>query len=240
MNNLSNHVLAVLFSWMRTLIQGVWGTISSGTTSGFWTWLGDHWLPLTVLLCLICVVLDYLIWLIRWRPYILWKQKILRLFRRDEESALRRDRHFSEGYRSGVGLNLQGLADAPSAPPPALWEAEVYTAPPAPVQEEFAEIPAFEQIEYAAMEDEYEPLPVQEPAPDEIAPPPQPRRRRSDRHPVKRRSLFRRIIADEDENSQPAELPPVIDRETAFHTPVYPRSSPYAFRQQNNDQNGNE
>lgn len=240
MNNLSNHVLAVLFSWMRTLIQGVWGTISSGAASGFWTWLGDHWLLLTVFLCLICVVLDYLVWLIRWKPYVLWKQKMLRLFRRDEESALRRDRHFSQGYRSGVGLDLQGLAEVSPAPAPALWEAEAYAPPPAAEPETLPEIPAFEQIEYAAMGSGNEPIPAQEAAPVETPASPAPRRRRSDRHPVKRRSLFKRLIADEDENDLPAELPPVVDRETAFHTPVYPQNSPYAFRQQKNDQNGNE
>ena len=240
MNALSNHVLAVLFSWIRTLIQGIWSSLSFGADTGFWPWIGDHWLILIVLLCLICTVLDYFVWLIRWRPYVIWRQRMRRLFRRDAGDMLENDRDFRQGYRSSVALDLRDMQDSPA---PMAWDAEAY-AMPAPSREELPDIPAFDQIEYAAMEAESLPLSEDEPPfiPTEETPKEQTRarRRRSDRHAAPgRRSLASRIIRDEEDEGLSYELPPVVDKETAFHAPVYPQESPYSSWQRKSGQHMN-
>ena len=183
MNALSNNVLAVLFSWMRSLIQSVWGTISSGTSKGFWPWLGDHWMPLIVLLCVVCTVLDYLIWLIRWRPYILWRQWIRRLFHRKTADTSESDRDFALGYAAGVNLDFQDM-QPPAEAEPENWDGEVYPAS-VPLEEIYPDpepLGRFGAVADAPAEEEM-------PVPQEQAP--RLRHRRSERHESRRRGIAR-------------------------------------------------
>ena len=176
MNAFANALFTFLFSWMRTVVQGVWSAVASGRFARFFTWLGDSWLWVALFLCLLCTAMDYLIWLIRWRPYWVWKTK-WRQFKRRLRGGNRR---FDRGYDTGVGLEL------PPEPPraePSAW----------------AEQAAFQQAQ---------PLP----APPRYDAPPE------------RESAYSAA-------GLPAEamldgLPPAVDREQAFHAPVYPQRPP--------------
>ena len=81
MNTFANSLFTVLFGWARGLIQQVWNAAVSGRFSGFFTWLGDHWVWVVLGLILGCTVMDYLIWMIRWRPYLVWRTKMRRFLR---------------------------------------------------------------------------------------------------------------------------------------------------------------
>lgn len=230
MNALSNHVLAVLFSWMRTLIQGAWGGLSAGTSAGFWPWIGDHWLLLIVLLCLICTVLDYLVWLIRWRPYVLWRQKLRRLFHRGAADTPENARDFRQGYSDGVSLDLQNMP-VPAASALEDWDAPAYApaTPPETVFQEPTPLGRFHNGESVSVEEQ---APLSENTP-------RTRHRRSDRHENRWKGLTARFSQDEDENTPPEDPSAVTDQESMFHKPVYPLRSPYVSWQRNNDQNGN-
>ena len=82
MNAFINSLFTLLFGWIRSLIQSLWNSIFSGAYHGFFSWLGDAWPWVVIVLCVGCTVLDYLVWLVRWRPYILWRQKLRSLWRR--------------------------------------------------------------------------------------------------------------------------------------------------------------
>ena len=183
MNTLSNNVLAVLFSWMRSLIQGVWGAMFSGTSKGFWPWLGDHWLLLIVLLCIGCTVLDYLIWLIRWRPYILWRQWLRRLLHRNAADASKNDLDFDRGYAAGVNLDLGGMQASVEAEPEG-WEDGA--CPPSVPLEEIYPDPA-PLGRFGAVEDV--PAGEEMPVPQEQAP--RLRHRRSERHENRHKGIAR-------------------------------------------------
>ena len=53
MNAFANALFTFLFSWMRTVVQGVWSAVASGRFARFFTWLGDSWLWVALFLCLI-------------------------------------------------------------------------------------------------------------------------------------------------------------------------------------------
>lgn len=231
MNTLSNHVLAVLFSWMRTLIQGAWNAMSFGASGGFWPWLGDHWLLVIVLLCLICTVLDYLIWLIRWRPYILWRQRIGRLFHRTADGVY--DGGFGRGYREKVDLDLQDMP--PNAEQePEEWEAAVPT-PAVPLEAVYPDpepIGRFPGAGDAPMTEEAVPAAWEET--------PRTRHRRGERHENRRRNMIAwRLRSEGDALDPQEELPPEEEQESMFHEPVYPRQSPYATWDRNNERDRN-
>lgn len=65
-----------MLSWMRWLTSWFWSIANSGATGGgFLRWFADHWVSLAVFLIIVGVIIDWLIWMIRWRPYWLWLRK---------------------------------------------------------------------------------------------------------------------------------------------------------------------
>lgn len=239
MNAFANSVFSILFSWLRSFLESLWRVVTAGSFSGLLTWLGDHWMILTAALCVICTVLDYLVWLIRWRPYVIWKKKITRLFRKKKQPT-EEELRFDQGYVSGVELEVPER-EAPASP---LWEEPLYY--PRSGEENTpvanASIPAFRQIETAArqeyrMEEGNDPIPetpqtayrMQDDAPRT------PRRRRSDRHEKKKSPLSEILTADDEQDIILDGLPPPVDRKEAFHQPVYPAQSSYPEWQEHQD-----
>lgn len=75
-NQFSESLVEVMLSWMRWLTSWFWSiTASGGTDGGFLRWFSDHWVSLAVFLIVVGVIVDWLIWMIRWRPYWLWLRK---------------------------------------------------------------------------------------------------------------------------------------------------------------------
>ena len=233
MNTFADSLFKALFGWARSLVQGVWSAVVNRNFSSFFSWLVDHWFWLVLGLCLIGTAIDFIIWLIRWRPYLVWRTNMRKLFRRLRgETDGQQD--FETGYTAGVALDMleenipeQQYAPEPAAempsPQPVVFPEEFYAPrytavndpPPAPAQY----VPPEENyapIVTAPKEEAYQPLPG-------VAP----RRRRSDKHiQQKKASWHERLVADEAEQDGMLDgLPPAVDREQAFHAPVYPQGS---------------
>ena len=264
MNTFANALFTLLFGWLRTLMQGIWSAVSAGTFSRFFTWLGDHWLWVAVLLCVACTVVDYFIWLIRWRPYLVWRSKMSRLVHRLKGGRLDSERRFSQGYKDAVPLDIPQDAPPPQEeewipeyrPEPAWQPQQDMYAPVQPTvqpvqealppQEEYAfpQTPAAQpplpeqpvvQRRYFPRTTEYQVPPVYIPSPGDAAfrtdMPAARRKRRSDKYDRQRLSWHERLIGASDEEERMLDgLPPAVDREQAFHEPVYPagQSAPYS------------
>ena len=228
MNSFANTLFAMLFGWCRTVIQRVWSAAAEGRLSGFFTWLGDHWLWVALGLCLACTAADFTVWYIRWQPYKVWMTH-LRAIRRFLRGEWRREKQFDRGYRDAV-VPRELAADIAPAPVPAQeqWSEAEWAEPradaPAPQQNAYfpaqeAEPPRQrvfadpEAYELPPMEAEDADAPLQAPV----------RRRRSEKHGKKRGLLSRRLaqITQDDEGMLDG-LPPAVDRDAAFHEPVYP------------------
>ncbi|MBR4360893.1 MAG: hypothetical protein IKP32_09780 [Clostridia bacterium] len=125
-NSFADSLFRFLFGWARGLLQRIWDAAFSGGFSGFFTWLGDHWLLVTLLLCLIGTVVDFAVWMIRWRPYLVWRTKLRRVLRflggRGEEST--NPRQFARGYRGAVALDMSQMGYMPPPPEEKLTEEE--------------------------------------------------------------------------------------------------------------------
>ena len=267
MNTFANSLFSLLFGWARGLIQQLWTSASTGSFSAFFIWLGDHWVWIALVLCAAGTVMDFLIWLIRWRPYLAWRSAINRWKRRLHPENVR----FSRGYQGGVALDMPDRAEAP--PTQEQWEE--------PVIEEDAQIPALQPAPaaapsmgpvggrpmYAMDEMQYQDSARQQrrftPAAGYEAPPlyssgrqsavyntdlPAARRkRRSEKYERRSMNWTEKLIkGDADEDGLLDGLPPAVDRQQAFHEPVYPRQpvpqeKPFSAWQRpggQNDRNG--
>jgi hypothetical protein len=81
MRGFAQTLFNALLGWIRMLVEAVWSLLFSDGTKAWLTWIGNNWLALVVLLCLIGVAIDYLIWFVRWRPYYVWGAKMRRFGR---------------------------------------------------------------------------------------------------------------------------------------------------------------
>lgn len=81
MRGFTQTLVNTLFGWIRILVEGVWNLLFSNETQRWLQWVGENWLALVVFLCLCGVVLDYLIWFLRWRPYYVWASSMRRMKR---------------------------------------------------------------------------------------------------------------------------------------------------------------
>ena len=68
-------IVEVLLSWMRLVTSWVWNFFQADMGGGFLSWFADNWVHIALTLIIVGLIVDWLIWMIRWRPYWLWLRK---------------------------------------------------------------------------------------------------------------------------------------------------------------------
>ena len=131
-----------MLSWMRWLTSWFWNIINSGGMSGgFLAWFADNWKSLTVFLIVVGLVVDWLVWLIRWRPYWLWLRKRQIIYEEvpvrkkprprteDEYYADESDEAYSEDSYSEEAYSEEAREETPAEPSDALSEWDSFEDP---------------------------------------------------------------------------------------------------------------
>ena len=78
MGGIADSLFTLLMGWVRALVSGIWALFSTDQTT-ILEFLGRHWLRIAVVLIAAGLVIDWLVWLVRWQPYHLWAQRVRRL-----------------------------------------------------------------------------------------------------------------------------------------------------------------
>ena len=86
MGQFAGPLFSLLLGWVQTAVSWLWGLITNADAGAWGAWLMEHWLPLTVLLCIGGVAADFLVYLLRWQPYRVWGSFLCRFSRREELS----------------------------------------------------------------------------------------------------------------------------------------------------------
>lgn len=72
----SNAVVNLMLGWLKALANWVLKLFNlAGSGGNPLLWLSENWLSLLIILLVAGVVLDWLVWMIRWRPYWVWFKK---------------------------------------------------------------------------------------------------------------------------------------------------------------------
>lgn len=90
MGSFANSMFSVMLSWVRTAVNWIWQFFSSEENGGFFTWMGENWIGMTITLCVVCVAVDFVVHMLRWQPYKVWASFFRRLFGRKEQDAYTR------------------------------------------------------------------------------------------------------------------------------------------------------
>lgn len=83
MGTIADSLFSVLMSWVRALVNSIWALFTSEHTT-LLELLGKNWALIAVALIAAGLVIDWLIWLIRWQPYHIWAQRARRLLHMEE------------------------------------------------------------------------------------------------------------------------------------------------------------
>lgn len=203
MGNFANALFSTLLGWLKNAAAWLWSFFSSQANGGFVVWVAEHWLPLVLLLCAVCIAIDLVVNFFRWQPYKVWASFFRRLTGRDDEQVdtgrVRRRWIHADGTTSIEEIDL---AEAPPEPVPT----EPYTAAlPEDVSARYAQ--------YARPQPESEPevpAPIEPSQPEPVGAPSHvsaPRRRRF----------------TGDEELPLHYTPPIAHEDTpAYHEPYYP------------------
>jgi len=76
-------LVTLMLGWIRGFTDWGWKLISASSGSAgrlFLGWFSENWLKLVAVMIIVGVAADWIVWLIRWRPYWLWfgkKRRIL-------------------------------------------------------------------------------------------------------------------------------------------------------------------
>ncbi len=84
MGTLADSLFNILMGWVRALVNGIWALFDTEHTT-ILEFIGKNWLTITILIVAIGLVMDWLVWLIRWRPYHRAAKRARRFLHLDEE-----------------------------------------------------------------------------------------------------------------------------------------------------------
>ena len=208
MNSLANGLFRVLFGWFQGLVSSVWTALTTGGET-FVSWTGNHWKIIALTICIIGLLTDLIIYLLRWRPYLVWRSFLRgRKNRADEDSR-------------EVGMEEEEEWDADAAPATDRAERSYFRtnspdrSPTADEQysayDEESDDHATEDKEYAP-DDGYDRSVNTEEAERAL-------------YSHRKRNGIRRLFRDrEDELADTVGPEELINSSKAYHDPVYPKS----------------
>ena len=84
MGSLANTLFTLLLGWVQAAASSIWSAFTTENGGSFFRWIGRNWIILAVILCVIGLIVDLGIYLFRWRPLRVWKSYFNRLRHKEE------------------------------------------------------------------------------------------------------------------------------------------------------------
>ncbi|MDD4080531.1 MAG: hypothetical protein PHP02_03830 [Eubacteriales bacterium] len=113
MNVVADRLFGLLLGWTRGLFNSLWNLVTNHS-SGISGFLERFWLPIILIILLAGTVADYLVWIIRWRPYYVWRGWFLR---RDRKKRLEATQSYMNNLdQAPLDLDYGPFEDASFSP----------------------------------------------------------------------------------------------------------------------------
>ncbi len=212
MNAFAEGFFQVLLGWLRAASQRAMSLLSDRGQGSFLVWLGGHWLWVVLILCIGGVLIDYTVWMLRWRPDLVWKTRSRHFFARLRGDEMNRGdvQQFYQGYENDNGLQsffadpvpetAEGSAAEPEAAEP---EEDTWGSGWIPIRDADLEDASADGGSDANTEHYV-------------------RKYRSGSRKTNKKP--HRLLQEDDDSTSLSGLPPVISQQDAFHAPVYPEN----------------
>lgn len=126
MGQFANTLFQLLLGWVQNAVSSLWSMIVSPDSNGGLRWLLEHWLGLLLLLCIAGALIDFVVYLLRWQPYRVWRAFLhsgrRHSTQRTEEEAQPYQRKWA--YADGT-TTLEDLRNPPAQPAPEQGEQQL-------------------------------------------------------------------------------------------------------------------
>ena len=86
-----------MLGWLQTAVSAVWYAFTNEKGNSFFNWIGRNWLLIAGILCIIGAAADLCVYILRWKPFRVWKSF---LFRNRETNA---ENHIGNAYPKQAG-----------------------------------------------------------------------------------------------------------------------------------------
>lgn len=87
MGQFAGTLFRLLLGWVQSAVSWLWSLMTNADVSTWMQWLLDNWLLLLALLCIGGILVDFLVYLIRWQPYRVWRSFMHRMKGKADEAA---------------------------------------------------------------------------------------------------------------------------------------------------------
>ena len=128
MGNFANTLFSSLLGWLRGAAAWLWSFINDPEKGGMIVWIADNWLVLIVLLCAACMLVDFIVYMIRWQPYKVWASFFRRLMGHDsseeDTGRIRRRWIHADGTTSVEVVDMAEVAEEPLEPQTFAFQSE--------------------------------------------------------------------------------------------------------------------
>jgi hypothetical protein len=84
MGSLANTLFTIMLGWVQAAASSIWSAFTTENGGSFFRWIGRNWIILAAILCAIGLIVDLGIYLFRWRPLQVWKSYFNRLRHKEE------------------------------------------------------------------------------------------------------------------------------------------------------------
>lgn len=240
MGSFANTIFSILLGWLQGLVAMIWSALTAEGGDAFLQFIAKNWIIITIFLCAVGVIADFIVYFFRWEPYKVWKTFWRRIHNRSAAER-REDEAPAEPagpvpgrryFRPAAETEIPGSAEETMAAETHEGEPEAYEELP---EEEYAagpeEMPAEADDLYRWREQPPEETAAEIPAEVTRAgyrvPADSPYRRPEDRSGAKnrRRRIRLNLLGDSDEEDFHYVAPePIVDQRQAYYAPVYPKN----------------
>lgn len=197
MGSFSNTVFSILLGWLQILVSMIWSALTAKDGHSFLQLIGDHWILIAAVLCLIGLAADFAVYLFRWQPYKVWKT----FWNRNRKE--RKEKQGMENQAAGQEEESFHFGAGPVSGSGHTEEADLEKwSDPETEREENAASPLITRNGYSVPEDS----PYRRPA----------NRRRN------RLRIDQLLGEDSEEGFHYSAPQPMIDQNEAYQPPVYP------------------
>ena len=86
MGQFADTLFSLSLGWVQTVVSWLWNLAANADVHAWIRWVLEHWLLLLVLLCACGVLADFIVYLIRWQPYRIWRRLWQRLTGKAQEA----------------------------------------------------------------------------------------------------------------------------------------------------------
>ncbi len=69
--------ISIVLGWLRELFYFIWQIFTFNKDNIFVNLVSNNWIIIVIVLCLIGIFIDWLVYIIRWKPHYVWRGKLV-------------------------------------------------------------------------------------------------------------------------------------------------------------------